>query len=111
MSAFVRAATLKHYMEVAQALGLNPEEMLRGVGLMPNMLKDPETLLPLEAALTLLERSAEHSACPTFGLRMAQARRMSDIGVVSLLLSHQRTLRDMLLTSISTGICSIGRWP
>ena len=100
MSAFVRAATLKHYMEVAQALGLNPAQMLRGVGLMSNMLNDPETLLPLEAALTLLERSAEHSACPTFGLRMAQARRMSDIGVVSLLLSHQRTLRDMLLTSI-----------
>ncbi|KQN48778.1 AraC family transcriptional regulator [Pseudomonas sp. Leaf48] len=100
MGAFVRAATLKHYMEVAQSLGLNPGEMLRGVGLVPGMLNDPEFLLPLEAALKLLESSAEHSSCPTFGLRMAQARRMSDIGVASLLLSHQRTLRDLLITSI-----------
>ncbi|WP_322614000.1 AraC family transcriptional regulator [Pseudomonas sp. BIC9C] len=100
MGAFVRAATLKHYMEVAQTLGLNPGEMLRGVGLTPTMLNDPESLLPLDAALRLLESSADHSSCPTFGLRMAEARRMSDIGVVSLLLSHQRTLRDMLLTSI-----------
>ncbi|CAI8872815.1 AraC family transcriptional regulator [Pseudomonas putida] len=100
MDAFVRAATLKHYIEVAQTLALNPGEMLRDVGLLPTLLDDPESLLPLDAALRLLENSAERSACPTFGLRMAQARRMSDIGVVSLLLSHQRTLRDMLLTSI-----------
>ena len=45
MGAFVRAATLKHYMEVAQTLGLNPDEMLRGVGLTPNMLSDPESCL------------------------------------------------------------------
>jgi AraC-like DNA-binding protein len=100
MGAFVRAATLKHYIEVAQDLGLNPGEMLRSVGLTPVMLNDPEFMLPVEAALTLLERSAQLSSCQAFGLRMAEARRMSDIGAVSLLLSHQRTLRDMLLTSI-----------
>jgi AraC-like DNA-binding protein len=100
MGAFVRAATLKHYIEVARNLGLNPTEMLRSVSLTPAMLSDPEFMLPVDAALTLLERSAEHSSCQAFGLRMAQARRMSDIGAVSLLLSHQRTLRDMLLTSI-----------
>jgi AraC-like DNA-binding protein len=31
---------------------------------------------------------------------MAEARRLSDLGAISLLFSHQRTLRDMLLTSI-----------
>lgn len=100
MGAFVRAATLKHYIEVAQDLGLNPGEMLRGVGLTRAMLSDPEFMLPVDAALTLLEHSAQRSSCQSFGLRMAEARRMSDIGAVSLLLSHQRTLRDMLLTSI-----------
>ncbi|OPK11009.1 AraC family transcriptional regulator [Pseudomonas sp. VI4.1] len=100
MDAFVRAATLKNYTEVAQSLGLNPGEMLRGVGLTPIMLNDPECMLPLEAALKLLECSAARSSCPTFGLRMAEARRLSDLGAISLLFSHQRTLRDMLLTSI-----------
>lgn len=100
MGAFVRAATLKNYREVAQSLGLNPSEMLRSVGLTPTMLNDPECMLPLEAALKLLESSAARSSCPTFGLRMAEARRLSDLGAISLLFSHQRTLRDMLLTSI-----------
>ena len=76
MDAFVRAATLKNYTEVAQSLGLNPSEMLRGVGLTPVMLNDPECMLPLEAALKLLESSAARSSCPTFGLRMAEARRL-----------------------------------
>ncbi|MNF74167.1 HTH-type transcriptional regulator VirS [compost metagenome] len=100
MGALVRAATLKHYDEVAQKLGLNPNEMLRSVGLTPAMLSNPECMLPLDAALKLLEESAERSSCPTFGLRMAEARRLSDLGAVSLLLSHQRTLRDMLHTTI-----------
>ena len=34
----------------------------------------------------LLEASAEASACPTFGLRMAETRQLSNFGVVSLLL-------------------------
>ena len=49
MDAFVRAATLKHYIEVAQTLALNPGEMLRDVGLLPTLLDDPESLLPLDA--------------------------------------------------------------
>ena len=51
MGAFVRAATLKHYIEVAQDLGLNPGEMLRSVGLTPAMLSDPEFMLPVDSAL------------------------------------------------------------
>jgi AraC-like DNA-binding protein len=44
--------------------------------------------------------SAAASNCPTFGLRMAESRRLSDMGAVSLLLSHQATLRDALTTII-----------
>jgi len=47
--------------------------------------------------IDLLERSAEGSGCPTFGLRMAESRRLSDFGALSLLITHQATLRDVLM--------------
>lgn len=96
----VRAAVLKNYSEVARELGLNAGVMLRRAGLSLAMLSDPERMVPLKAALKLLEDSATESACPSFGLRMAETRQLSDFGVVSLLISHQRTLRDALLTTI-----------
>ncbi|MBK7685529.1 MAG: AraC family transcriptional regulator [Rhodocyclaceae bacterium] len=99
-AATVRAAVLKNYAEVAQTHGLNSTKMLRGVGLAPSMLVDPERMILFESVLKLLEDSAQQSGCQTFGLSMAETRQLSDFGVVSLLISHQRTLRDALTTTI-----------
>jgi AraC-like DNA-binding protein len=64
------------------------------------MLVDPEQRIPLAAALQLLEESAEVSGLADFGLRMAQARRLSDLGALSLLLTHLSSLRAVLQTLI-----------
>ena len=87
---------LTNYFEVAAQLELNPQPLLSGVGLSRKLLADPENRIPLSAAVALLEESARVSGCSTFGLRMAELRQLADIGVVSLLLTHQRTLRDAL---------------
>lgn len=100
MSSNIRAATLKNYFEVAQQLDLNPQPVLHAVGLSRTMLADPERRIPASAAVRLLEESAQKSGCDTFGLRMAESRQLSDFGVVSLLLIHQPTLRDALLTTM-----------
>jgi AraC-like DNA-binding protein len=100
MSSLIRAATLKNYFEVAQQLGLNPQPLLRMAGLSRTMLSDPERRIPAAAAVKLLEDSARQTGCDTFGLRMAESRQMSDFGVVSLLLIHQPTLRDALMTTM-----------
>jgi len=96
----IRAAALAHYFEVAEAVGLNPQPLLRRVGLSRRMLVDPEQRIPLAAALQLLEASAEASGCADFGLRMAEARRLSDLGALSLLLTHLSSLRAVLQTLI-----------
>ncbi|QSX77516.1 AraC family transcriptional regulator [Agrilutibacter solisilvae] len=100
MSSLIRAATLKNYFEVAQQLDLNPQPLLRAAGLSRTMLTDPERRIPASAVLRLLEDSARQSGCDTFGLRMAESRQLSDFGVVSLLLIHQPTLRDALVTTM-----------
>lgn len=100
MSALVRAAVLSHFFDVAQSLGLNTQPLLRAAGLRRALLQDPEQRIPAQAAVALLEAAASASGCLQFGLRMAQARQLSDLGVLSLLISHQRTLRDALVSTI-----------
>jgi len=94
----VRAAVLTHYGEVAQGVGLNPQPLLGRVGLTQRMLLSPTQLIPFESAVALLELSAEESGCPTFGLQMARARKLSDFGPISLLLTHQPSTRMALHT-------------
>jgi AraC-like DNA-binding protein len=92
----VRAAVLTKYLEVTQDLGFNPCDVLTVTGLTKAQLRVPENRIAIDTAVRLLEESAVASGCQTFGLRMAQLRQLSDFGVVSLLLSQQRTLRDAL---------------
>jgi AraC-like DNA-binding protein len=96
----VRAAVLTNYTEVARHLGLDPGQMLRKHGLRPKLLADQEQRIPLEAVVALLEDSAALSASPAFGLRMAESRQLADFGAVSLLLTHQPTLRAALETVV-----------
>ena len=92
----VRAASLTRYFEVAEGLCLATVPLLREAGLTRAMLINPEQMLPARAVIRLLERSAEASGCPTFGLHMAERRELADLGIVSLLIAHQTTLRDAL---------------
>lgn len=96
MTTLVRAAVLTNFLEVAQHLGLKPQALLNDVGLSKSQLQDPEHRIPIDAAVQVLENAANASACQTFGLRMAEGRQLSDFGAVSLLLSHQRTVRAAL---------------
>ena len=101
MNPLIRAASLTNFLEVARSLGFNPRGALGRVGLSQSMLKDPERRIPVDAVVTLLEEAAAESGCPTFGLRMAESRQLSHFGAVSLLVSHQSTLRNALVTLIN----------
>ena len=101
MKRMVRAAALTNYFEVAQQLALNPSEMLAQVGIDRAMLADADNRIPAGAVVTLLEESARASRCLTFGLRMAETRQLTDLGAISLLLTHKRTLREVLLAMIN----------
>jgi AraC-like DNA-binding protein len=101
MKRMVRAAALTNYFEVAQQLALNPSQMLAQAGLDRAMLVDPDNRISAAAVVSLLEESASASQCLTFGLRMAESRQLADLGAVSLLLTHKRTLREVLLAMIN----------
>jgi len=96
----IRAAALTNFFEIGHDLGMNPQALLRQVKLNRAMLQDPDQRIPASAVIALLEAAAQASGCPTFGLRMAESRQLSDFGVMSLLISQQPTLRAALATTI-----------
>lgn len=100
MTTLIRAAVLTNYANVACQVGLNGRALLRKVGLGEAALADPDLRVSSGAVVELLEEAARESGCPTFGLRMAEVRQLSDFGALSLLLTHQATLGDVLRTSI-----------
>ncbi len=94
----MRAAALTNYIAVAKDLGLNPYKLLRNAGIDINVLAVPDNRIPADTVVSLLENSAQLSGHSDFGLRMAEARRLTDFGAISLLIMHQPTLRDVLTT-------------
>ncbi len=92
----VRAAALTGYFDAARSLGIDVVPLLRKAGLTRSMISNPEQMLPAKSVIGLLEESARVSGCITFGLRMAEQRKLSDIGMVSLLILHQPTLREAI---------------
>lgn len=101
MTVFVRAAALSNFAEVARQVGLNPVQTLREMGLDPRVLEDPDLRIPVTSVAELLEIAAERSGCVTFGLRMAESRQLANFGAMSLLITHQPTLRDAMSAIVS----------
>jgi AraC-like DNA-binding protein len=95
----LRAGVLSHYPEVASQLGVNTRQLLSRVGLTETMLANPEQPIPIHAPTALLEATANACDGRAVGLLMAEARKLADFGPVSLLLSHQRTVRDAIHTT------------
>jgi AraC-like DNA-binding protein len=89
----VRSASLTNYAEVARRVGLDPARMLSEFGLPRRSLTEPELKVPVDAVRQLLEASAERSGVEAFGLMMAEARQLSDLGPLGLLIREQPTLR------------------
>jgi AraC-like DNA-binding protein len=100
MGTLIRAAALSNFSDVAQQMGLTPRVLLREAGIDPGALNDPDIRVPAAAVMRLLETAAVRSGCETFGLRMAESRRLADFGAVSLLIAHQPTLREALDTTM-----------
>lgn len=98
MAELVRVAALTGYFDVVEQLRLDPLPHLREAGLSRSMLLDSEQMIPARAAIRLLESTAEASGCMTLGLRMSACRNLAHLGMISLLIAHQPTLRAALDT-------------
>jgi AraC-like DNA-binding protein len=93
MPGLIRSASLTNFGDVARKVGLDPARLLSEFGLPQRCLVDPELKVPIDSVRQLLEASAERSGVEGFGLLMAEARRLSNLGPVGLLVREQPTVR------------------
>lgn len=96
MTGLVRSASLTQFAEVAAACGLDARALVREVGLPLRCLDDAELKVPAAAVGRLLELAARRGNEPAFGLRLAQSRRLSNLGPLALLVRDEPTLRQVL---------------
>ena len=91
-----RYATLYGYPDLAASLGCDPAALLHRVGLDPDDLDASDTWIPAVVVARLLELSAADSGREDFGLLLAQRRRLSTVGPLSVVLREEPDLRCVL---------------
>ena len=96
MKPLSRYASLNDYVELAGSLGLEPARLIRDCGLDPAGFGTQDRWIPAEAVADLLERSAVESGREDFGLRLAQLRRFSNLGPLSLVIREEPDVRSAL---------------
>ncbi|MGW2769277.1 AraC family transcriptional regulator [Streptomyces sp. NPDC001275] len=96
MKPLVRNAALNSYVEVSQSLGIDPRSLMRRVGLDPVGLAVQDRWISGVAVAQLLELSAATSHREDFGLLLAERRRFSNLGRISLVIREEPDVRSVL---------------
>jgi AraC-like DNA-binding protein len=96
----IRAAVLTNFEDVAQFVGIDPSSLLRSAGLDAAILEDPERMVPTSAVTKVLEEAARQSDCEQFGLLMAGSRSLGSLGPISLALTHEPRVGDVIAAMV-----------
>ncbi|HSV82755.1 MAG TPA: AraC family transcriptional regulator ligand-binding domain-containing protein [Ramlibacter sp.] len=100
MTPLIRCASLTNLGDVAAQCHLDVRALLHEAGLPARCLDEPDLRVPVANVVHLLELAAARAHEPTFGLRMAESRRLSNLGALGLLLREEPTLRDALEATV-----------
>jgi AraC-like DNA-binding protein len=92
----VRCATLNGYLSLSRSLDVDGPRLMRRVGLDPADLAVPDKWIPAAAVARLLDSSAKVSKRADFAVRLAEQRRLSTLGPLSVVLREEPDLRSAL---------------
>ncbi|MEU9657406.1 AraC family transcriptional regulator [Streptomyces chartreusis] len=96
MKPLVRNAALSGYVQLSQSLGIDPRVLMKRVGLDPAGLAIQDRWISGSAVLQLLELSASAARREDFGLMLAERRRFSNLGPISLVIREEPDVRSAL---------------
>lgn len=91
-----RYATMSTYPAVAQSVGLDPTTFIRDAGMDPSSIGVPDRWVPAMAIAELLHHSAVASGRDDFGVALAEQRRLSALGPLSLVIREEPDVRSAL---------------
>ncbi len=85
-----RYASLTGYIELGRSLSVDPVQLMRSVDLDPAGLELQDRWMPAASIARLLELSAAATGRQDFGLRLAERRRLSTLGPLSMVFARSR---------------------
>lgn len=96
MSQLGRSAGLTGFLDLCREVGVDAYALVAAVGLPSAVLTDPDLRVSVELMGRMYEMAAEQSGVEDFALRVAETRRISNMGAVGLVIREQPTLRKAL---------------
>ncbi|MGW8889518.1 AraC family transcriptional regulator ligand-binding domain-containing protein [Streptomyces sp. NPDC055749] len=96
MKPLARYAALNGYIDLCRSLGIDPAQLMRRAGVDPASLGLQDRWIPAAAVARLLEQSAAASGHQDFGLKLAELRRFSNLGPLSLVIREEPDVRSAL---------------
>ncbi|UIF91524.1 AraC family transcriptional regulator [Cupriavidus sp. UYPR2.512] len=96
MSTPLQHVNLTEFVDVARQVGLDPYRQLRQAGISPTALVDPDIRVPAKSVMQLLEDSAQFAGVEDLGLRVAEARQLTSLGPLWMVMREGATLRNAL---------------
>jgi AraC-like DNA-binding protein len=97
MAHLARSAGLTGFVDLALSLGIDPYKIASDAGVPAAAFNDPDMRVSARAISQMHDLAAEQSGIDDFGLRLAETRRLSNLGPVALLIREQPTLRAALI--------------
>ncbi|MFI2228917.1 AraC family transcriptional regulator [Nocardia testacea] len=98
MKPLARYAAIHGFVELGRSLGLDPVALIRASGLDPAGLSVQDRWVPAAAVADLLERCAISSGREDIGLRLAERRRLANLGPLSMVIREEPDVRSALRT-------------
>jgi AraC-like DNA-binding protein len=96
MSQLGRSAGLTGFLDLCREVGLDAHALAAAAGLPAQVLTDPDLRVSVEAMGRMWEMAAEQSGIDDFALRVAETRKISNMGAVGLVIREQPTVRRAL---------------
>src|SRR5262245_49341738 len=93
---FIRSASLNGFAGLAKSLDIDAPALMRRAGLDPADLAVADKWIPAASVARVLEDAAKVSGRPDFAVRLAELRRLSTLGPLSVVLREEPDLRSIL---------------
>lgn len=98
MSYLARSAGLTGFLDLSRELGLDAYKLAALAGVPAAALTDPDLKIASIAIVRMYELAAERSGSEDFSLLIAEKRRLSNMGLIGLLIREQATVRKAMRT-------------
>jgi AraC-like DNA-binding protein len=92
-----RIGPLVELPEVLREMGVDPATLIAGVGINPDLLRNPENALSFVELGRLIEACVAVTGCEHFGLLVGQRSATASLGLVGRLMQTAPTLKDAIL--------------